>query len=149
MAVGHAVHLVANLQLPESIPRSTDTFFALQKMTEQFADVPELRDDKSSQHSTTDGEEADKLSLKDDKQPSQVQQQPREIKFEDNQLTLEAPPATTAPDTRYVMSGQPTGWAAMAETVRAYDEEKVQDTKEDIDTLLVFVRFIFSPRLVQ
>lgn len=27
----------------------------------------------------------------------------------------------------------------MAEVVRAYDEEKVKDTKEDVDTLLVFV----------
>ena len=42
--------------------------------------------------------------------------------------------------------GRPTGWAALAESVRAYDEEKVKDTKEDIDTLLVFVRdgFIFA-----
>lgn len=41
---------------------------------------------------------------------------------------------------RYVLAGQPTGWAAMAAKVREYDEEKVKDTKEDIDTLLVFVR---------
>jgi hypothetical protein len=44
-----------------------------------------------------------------------------------------------SPGVRYVLAGQPAGWAAMAETVRAYDEEKVKDTKEDIDTLLVFV----------
>ena len=28
----------------------------------------------------------------------------------------------------------------MAKTVRDIDEEKIRDTKEDIDTLLVFVR---------
>ena len=30
----------------------------------------------------------------------------------------------------------------MAKTVRESDEEKVRDTKEDIDTLLVFVRTV-------
>ena len=40
---------------------------------------------------------------------------------------------------RYVLSGQPTGWAAMAAHMREYDEEKVKNTKEDIDTLLTFV----------
>ena len=29
----------------------------------------------------------------------------------------------------------------MAKTVREYDEDKIKDTKEDIDTLLVFVCF--------
>ena len=41
---------------------------------------------------------------------------------------------------RYVLSGKPTGWSAMAGEVRNFDEERVKDTKEDIDTLLVFVR---------
>ena len=36
--------------------------------------------------------------------------------------------------------GNPTGWAAMAKTIREVDEDKVMDYKEDIDTLLVFVR---------
>ena len=60
---------------------------------------------------------------------------------EDNQdrmLVTSTSPQSKVPF-RYVLSGQPTGWAAMAETVGAYDEEKVKDTKEDIDTLLVFV----------
>lgn len=39
---------------------------------------------------------------------------------------------------RYVVAG-PTGWAAMAKTLREVDEDKVKDCKEDIDTLLVFV----------
>ena len=38
-----------------------------------------------------------------------------------------------------VMSGA-TGWGAMARTVRDIDEDKIRDCKEDIDTLLVFVR---------
>lgn len=43
------------------------------------------------------------------------------------------------PEVRYVLSGQPTGWAAMGKEVREFDEEKVRNSKEDIDTLLVFV----------
>lgn len=41
--------------------------------------------------------------------------------------------------TQYVISGQATGWSAMAQHVRDFDEEKLRDCKEDIDTLLVFV----------
>lgn len=55
-----------------------------------------------------------------------------------NERSKEALPHTDS-DIRYVLSGQPTGWAAMASQVRDFDEEKVKDTKEDIDTLLVFV----------
>jgi hypothetical protein len=33
-----------------------------------------------------------------------------------------------------------TGWHTMAKAVRDLDEYKVRDVKEDIDTLLVFVR---------
>ncbi|KAI0729093.1 hypothetical protein BC629DRAFT_1302806, partial [Irpex lacteus] len=42
------------------------------------------------------------------------------------------------PEVRYVLSGQPTGWAAMGKEVREFDEEKIRNSKEDIDTLLVF-----------
>lgn len=49
----------------------------------------------------------------------------------------------TEPRVQYVLSGQPTGIAAMANAVREYDEERVQNCKEDIDTLLVFVRISF------
>ena len=35
--------------------------------------------------------------------------------------------------------GKPTGWSAMSKVVRDFDEEKVKECKEDIDTLLVFV----------
>ena len=41
---------------------------------------------------------------------------------------------------RYVTAGTPNGWVAMAKTIRDVDEGKVNDCKEDIDTLLVFVR---------
>ena len=38
----------------------------------------------------------------------------------------------------------------MAKTVRDFDEEKIRDCKEDIDTLLVFVRAAtFSPVFVE
>ncbi|KAI0759638.1 hypothetical protein BC629DRAFT_1295315, partial [Irpex lacteus] len=40
--------------------------------------------------------------------------------------------------TQLVLAGQPTGWTAMAHAVRNFDEEKVKDCKEDVDTLLVF-----------
>ena len=45
----------------------------------------------------------------------------------------------TGVKTEYVLSGQPTGWAAMAKEVRDFDVEKMSDCKDDIDTLLVFV----------
>ncbi len=51
--------------------------------------------------------------------------------------------STTESNVRYVLSGQPTGWTAMAQAMRDYDEDKVKDTKEDIDTLLTFVRFLY------
>ncbi|KAJ3531413.1 hypothetical protein NM688_g7579 [Phlebia brevispora] len=41
-------------------------------------------------------------------------------------------------EVRYVVAGNPTGWAAMAQTIREKDADKVKDCKEDIDTLLVF-----------
>lgn len=43
------------------------------------------------------------------------------------------------PEPGYVPYGQPTGWAAIAENIRKYDEDKVKDSKEDIDTLMTFV----------
>ena len=54
----------------------------------------------------------------------------------------EAAPQTEGelqPKVQYVLSGQPTGMAAMANAVREYDDERVKNCKEDIDTLLVFV----------
>ncbi|KAI0693355.1 hypothetical protein BC835DRAFT_1229318, partial [Cytidiella melzeri] len=32
----------------------------------------------------------------------------------------------------------PTGWAAMAEDIRRYDEDKIKDCRDDIDTLMTF-----------
>lgn len=52
-------------------------------------------------------------------------------------------------EVRYVLSGEPTGWTAMAAKVREFDEEKVKDTKEDIDTLLVFVSsFVYNASIL-
>ena len=50
-----------------------------------------------------------------------------------------APAGGTEVKTEYVLSGQPTGWAAMAKEVRDVDEEKMNNCKDDVDTLLVFV----------
>lgn len=48
--------------------------------------------------------------------------------------------ASLNPSLQYVaLPGQATGWTAMADTVRKFDEEKIDDCKDDIDTLLVFV----------
>ncbi|KAI0089544.1 hypothetical protein BDY19DRAFT_109447 [Irpex rosettiformis] len=44
----------------------------------------------------------------------------------------------TGETTKYVLAGQPTGWAAMDKAIHEYDEDKVKDCKEDIDNLLVF-----------
>ena len=52
--------------------------------------------------------------------------------FEEDAPSSKAPPVT-------IIAGQLTGWAAMAEIVRKYDAEKIEDCKDDIDTLLVFV----------
>ncbi|KAI0790186.1 hypothetical protein BC629DRAFT_1699406 [Irpex lacteus] len=41
-------------------------------------------------------------------------------------------------NTQLVLAGLPTGWTAMANAVRNFDEEKVKECKEDVDTLLVF-----------
>lgn len=45
-------------------------------------------------------------------------------------------------DVRYVYVTDPSssGWPAMVKTVRDSDTAKITDCKEDIDTLLVFVR---------
>ena len=41
------------------------------------------------------------------------------------------------------------GWARLADMYHKYDEDKIRDAKEDIDTLLVFVRVaILPPHLV-
>ena len=47
--------------------------------------------------------------------------------------------ASDKDNVKYVLSGQPAGWAAMDKVVREYDEEKIEETKVDIDTLLVIV----------
>ncbi len=39
--------------------------------------------------------------------------------------------------------GQPTGWAAMAEDIRKYDEDKVKECRDDIDTLMTFVSHVY------
>ena len=35
-------------------------------------------------------------------------------------------------------------WQTIAKSVRSLDEERVKESKEDVDTLLVFVRFRFE-----
>lgn len=39
----------------------------------------------------------------------------------------------------YTTIGSGTGWSAMARIVREIDEQKIQNYKDDIDTILVFV----------
>lgn len=41
---------------------------------------------------------------------------------------------------RYVLAGKHVGWAALYSMIKETDEGKVRDAKEDIDTVLVFVR---------
>lgn len=41
---------------------------------------------------------------------------------------------------RYVQVPDPSGWPTMAKTVRDADIDRIADCKEDMDTLLVFVR---------
>lgn len=39
------------------------------------------------------------------------------------------------------------GWARLADLVRSHDKERIEDVKEDIDTLLVFVSPFVVPQL--
>ena len=41
--------------------------------------------------------------------------------------------------------GQPTGWAAMVNNMKEFDAEKVANVKDDIESLLVFVRIPSLP----
>jgi hypothetical protein len=98
-----------------------------------------------SSHPPVDQQPQQQESSTDDEKPPQ--QQDRDVNSAATLVSSESTPHSS-PDVRYVLAGQPTGWAAMAETVRAYDEEKVKDSKEDIDTLLVFVSSIAYETLV-
>ena len=40
--------------------------------------------------------------------------------------------------------GQATGWAAMAEDIRNYDDDRVKECREDIDTLMTFVSAVVT-----
>ena len=40
-----------------------------------------------------------------------------------------------------------TGWARLSDLLRKYDQDRIQDAKEDIDTLLVFVGLFHPPGL--
>ena len=46
--------------------------------------------------------------------------------------------------------GQAVGWSAVEKAVREDDEHQVRSCKEDIDTLLTFVRiyYVFMPEIV-
>lgn len=59
----------------------------------------------------------------------------------DPEVSKSEPTGATATEenVKYVMSGQPTGWAAMAQVVREFDQEKVDECNKDMDALLVFV----------
>ncbi len=46
------------------------------------------------------------------------------------------------PEGGYVISEMSSGWSEMAQTVKEVDDGKIRDCKEDIDTLLVFVRIL-------
>jgi hypothetical protein len=39
--------------------------------------------------------------------------------------------------------GQQSGWAAIAQKTREYDEDKIKDVKEDMDSLFIFVGVFF------
>lgn len=51
-----------------------------------------------------------------------------------------SPIRSAAVQTSLMATSGATGWSAMTKTVRDIDEDKIRDCKEDIDTLLVFVR---------
>jgi hypothetical protein len=65
-----------------------------------------------------------------------------DLRNDDSKLPNETPTSLSPP---LALPNQPTGWAAMAERMRAYDEDKIKDVKEDIDSLFIFVRLFRMP----
>jgi hypothetical protein len=109
-------------------------------------DIPQPTS-RASSHPPVDQEPQQQEASTDKEQSTSApQQEDRDV---NSTATLISPESTphSSPDVRYILAGQPTGWAAMAQTVRAYDEDKVKDSKEDIDTLLVFVSNIAYEKL--
>jgi hypothetical protein len=94
-----------------------------------------------------------------DKETAEKREHPVESVRPDHEQHNESPPVavpgqtpqplpsqrdSTLPPTYIQLSGGPhlnvgTGWSAMARIVREVDAQKIQDCKEDIDTILVFV----------
>lgn len=54
---------------------------------------------------------------------------------------------STSSPVHVVLPGQSVGWAAIEQSVRDFDEQQVKDYKEDIDTLLTFVRWGVKSRM--
>ena len=74
-----------------------------------------------------------------DSSTAQGSGQSQQASSKDNKEKSE-PPRQDGPErTRYVEVSQPTGWQTMSKAVREVDEDKVEDCKDDIDTLLVFL----------
>ena len=46
---------------------------------------------------------------------------------------------------RVQIESERTGWARLSDLLRKYDQDRIQDAKEDIDTLLVFVGLLIPP----
>ncbi|KAI0089543.1 hypothetical protein BDY19DRAFT_993133 [Irpex rosettiformis] len=61
-----------------------------------------------------------------------------------NPVQKESEDTSNTGKTQYVLSGQPTGWAAMDKVIHEYDENKVKECKDDIDNLLVFAGLFSS-----
>jgi hydroxypyruvate isomerase len=66
--------------------------------------------------------------------------QTNDIEHDEAKLSNETPGGSSLP---LALPNQPTGWVAMAERMRAYDEDKIKDVKEDIDSLFIFVRLTY------
>ena len=47
------------------------------------------------------------------------------------------------------MEPERTGWAKLYDLVRQVDKDRVEDIRDDIDTLLVFVSFLFYLRTLK
>lgn len=98
---------------------------------------PSHAGDEASESPRPASEDPLQMGVSGDKQSSQTSERPLDVLPSSPPVPIEDPSERVQ---KVELVGQPSGWAAMADKVRDYDEDKVKDAKEDIDTLMVFVR---------
>ena len=129
----------ARVPLPESRPYTPDSN-ATSVCTAARVPLPESLDgDSTRSYDSRTGSHITLSTTKGSQEPIQSSTQDiRDTVFDTTGLPdLLAESPREAP---VISDKTESGWAAVAKTIREIDEQKIQDYKEDIDTILVFVR---------